>query len=178
MIWDAEVQAAVDYVARLNGVEVDPLLVHAVIEKETRHGALPITGTREPNGHYSYGPMQVEDTTAAAHGISDPTTLAIPSLGIRIGTLELARLMGMFPDDSAAVIAAYNGGPGIVAARTADGFPNQSYVDAVLGFWAQYGGQVTAAAPAALSLVLVVFAVWWIARGRRRSRAEVSRAAA
>jgi soluble lytic murein transglycosylase-like protein len=165
--WDTEVLAAVKQAAALYGVELDPAMVHGVIEQETRHGALPITGTREPNGHYSYGPMQVQDTTAAMHGIADPKTLVTPSLGIRIGTFELARLVRMYPGDSDRAIAAYNAGPGN-AHRNAQGrFPNQSYVDAVRGFWARFGPVVTQAAPVA-ALIAVAFLLWMVMGRRRR----------
>lgn len=161
--WDAEVRAAVNLTRGRYGIAVDPGLVHAVIERETRHGALPITGTLEPNGHHSYGPMQVQDTTAAMHGITDPTTLAVPSIGIRIGTFELARLMKLFPGDTARAVAAYNAGPGNAARNASTGrFVNQPYVDAVLSFWRRYAG---AAVPAAAVLVGAAV-LWWYFRRR------------
>lgn len=162
--WDPEVQAAVKQARAIYGVAPEPALVHAVIEKETIHGALPITGTREPNGHISYGPMQVQDSTATSlHGISDPTTLAVPSIGIRIGTFELARLMRLFPNDPARVVAAYNAGAGNAARNAFGRFFNQPYVDAVLGFLERFRALVTtvatAAAPAAPWLAIAAIAV-------------------
>jgi len=168
MRWDKEVVAAVHQAGRRYGVSPDPALVHALIEKETIHGALPITGTREPNGHYSYGPMQVQDTTAAMHGITDPKSLAVPSIGIRIGTFELARLLRLFPGDTARAVAAYNAGPGNARRNVAGHFPNQSYVDAVLGFWARFQRVVTAAAPAAGATILAAIVLWFLFARRRR----------
>lgn len=156
MKWDAEVSAAVTQAGVSYGVGVDPALVHAIIERETRHGALPITGTKEPNGHYSYGPMQVEDVTGAAHGISDPATMAVPSIGIRIGTFELARLMRLFPGDTARAVAAYNAGAGNANRNTSGKFFNQSYVDAVLGFWNSYRGAVAGVGIAALAVAALI----------------------
>lgn len=153
MLWDAEVRAAVNQARARYAIAVPPALVHAIIEKETRHGALPITGTHEPNGHISYGPMQVEDVTAATHGISDPTTLAIPSIGIRIGTYELARLLKLFPGDTARAVAAYNAGAGNATRNASGKFFNQSYVDEVLSFWSRFG------ATAASAVVLIGAAV-------------------
>jgi len=168
MRWDAEVRAAVNQAGILYGIRPDPALVHAIIEKETIHGALPITGTQEPRGHISYGPMQVLDSTAAMHGISDPRTLAMPSLGIRIGTFELARLLQKFAGDTARAIAAYNGGPGLAVRSKATGrFPNQSYVDAVLGFWARFKTVATSAAPAA-GLIAVAVLAFMLMRRRQR----------
>ena len=157
MKWDAEVSAAVSAARRLYGVALDPALVHAVIEKETLHGRLSITGTKEPNGHYSYGPMQVLDTTAAMHGITEPATLAVPSIGIRIGTYELARLVRLFPGDTARAVAAYNAGSGNAERSTVPGkFFNQSYVDAVLGFWQQYRGPLAVGAGILVGLAAIV----------------------
>ena len=165
--WDPEVSAAVTNAARIYGVRPDPALVHAVIEKETLHGKLKITGTREPNGRYSYGPMQVMDTTAAMHGITDPQSLVTPSIGIRIGTFELARLLKMFPGDTARAVAAYNAGPGNSQRRSDGTFINQRYVSDVLGFWSRFKAVATQAAPAAGLLVVAVLAWWFLGRRRR-----------
>lgn len=166
--WDAEVSAAVANAARLYGIRPDPALVHAVIERETLHGRLPITGTREPNGRYSYGPMQVMDTTAAMHGVpvSQAKSLANPSIGIRIGTFELARLLKMFPGDTARAVAAYNAGPGNARRNAAGLFINQAYVDAVIGFWSRFKKVATQAAPAAA--LIAAAAIIWLLVGRRR----------
>jgi len=165
MRWDAEVLAAVSQARRLYGLRPDPALVHAVIERETIHGALPITGTREPDGHYSYGPMQVKDSTATMHGVRDPRTLAVPSIGIRIGTFELARLLRLFPGDTARAVAAYNAGAGNSSRRASGRFVNQPYVDAVLSFWQRFKSIAGGAAPAAGLLALV--ALWFWSRRRR-----------
>jgi soluble lytic murein transglycosylase-like protein len=167
MRWDKEVSAAVNQTRNLYGVSLDPALVHAVIEKETLHGALPITGTREPGGHYSYGPMQVKDSTAAQHGISDPKTLATPSIGIRIGSFELARLVKLFPGDTDRAIAAYNAGPGNARRNAQGNFINQPYVNAVLGFWARFKSVAVAAAPVAGVIALAALAWWMLSRRRR-----------
>ncbi len=167
MKWDAEVVAAVNQARRVYGTAPDTALVHAVIERETRHGGVSIAGTREPDGHYSYGPMQVKDTTGAMHGITDPKTLATPSIGIRIGTFELTRLLKLFPGDTARAISAYNAGPGN-ARRSATGrFPNQPYVDAVLGFWARFKQIATASAPVVGALAIAAL-IWWFLSRRRR----------
>lgn len=166
MLWDAEVRAAVNQAQARYAVTVPPALVHAVIEKETRHGALPITGTLEPNGHKSYGPMQVQDVTAAAHGISDPTTLAIPSIGIRIGTYELARLLNLFPGDTPRAVAAYNAGAGNASRNAAGKFFNQSYVNDVLSFWSRYSGP----AASGVTLLLGAAVVVGLALSMRRNR--------
>lgn len=166
MRWDAEVSAAVNQARTFYGITVEPSLVHAVIERESAHRDTSPAGTLEPNGHRSYGPMQVQDSTAQAHGISDPKTLTTPSLGIRIGTFELAKLLRQFPDDSARAIAAYNAGPGNSARNPTTGrFVNQAYVDAVLGFWNRYKTGVLVAAPLAALVALGLW--WWLSSGRR-----------
>jgi soluble lytic murein transglycosylase-like protein len=169
--WDPEVAAALVAARRLYARTPDPALVHAVIQKETLHGLLPITGTREPNGHYSYGPMQVEDTTAAMHGIQDPSTLAIPSVGIRVGTFELSRLLTLFGGDVARAVSGYNAGAANAKTNATTGFyPNQSYVDAVLGFWRQYGPAIAGGAGVGLVLALAA-GVYLLAARQRRAAA-------
>ena len=165
MRWEKEVSAAVTQARRRYGLSPDPALVHAVIERESLHGALPITGTREPDGHYSYGPMQVKDSTAAMHGISEPQSLAIPSLGIRIGTFELTRLLRLFAGDTARAVAAYNAGAGNARRNASGRFFNQPYVDAVLGFWSRFKSVAVSSAPAAGLIALALF--WWWSRRRR-----------
>jgi len=165
--YDAEVAAAVTQARRFYAVAPDATLVHALIQKETSHGPYSIKGTLEPNGLRSYGPMQVLSTTAAMHGIADPDTLNIPSVGIRIGTFELARLLTKFPGDSARAVAAYNAGAGNSTRNPSTGkFFNQDYVDKVLGFWNQYRGVVTQAAPAAALVALGLMLVFVLARRR------------
>jgi len=168
MRWDNEVTAAVNQARRLYGISPEPALVHALIERESAHRDTSASGTREPNGHYSFGPMQVQDTTAAMHGITEPGTLATPSIGIRIGTFELARLLKLFPGDTARAIAAYNAGTGNARRNPAGHFPNQPYVDAVLSFWARFRRVVTAAAPAAGATILAAIVLWFLFVRRRR----------
>jgi soluble lytic murein transglycosylase-like protein len=168
VLYDREVGAAVTQAARNYGVSLEPALVHAVIQRETSHGPYSPRGTLEPNGHRSWGPMQVQDSTAAMHGVSDPTTLLVPSIGIRIGTFELARLVKAFPGDTARAIAAYNAGAGNAKRSAAGTFVNQSYVDAVLGFWQKYRGVVTASASAA-GLVALGLLAWFLLSRRRHA---------
>lgn len=170
MKWDAEVSAAVAQAAHNYGVAVDPALVHAVIEKETHHGALPITGTVEPGRHVSYGPMQVKDTTALMHGITDPSTLATPSIGIRIGTFELARLLRLFSGDTPRAVSGYNAGAGNATRNATGKFPNQTYVDDVLGYWRSYGPAI--AGVAVLLVALAIGALIYLHRTSRRRLAD------
>ena len=165
--WDREVSAAVNQAKARYGVPIDSALVHAVIERESAHRDTSSAGTLEPNGRRSYGPMQVMDTTGQMHGISDPSTMVLPSVGIRIGTYELARLLKLFPGDTPRAVAAYNAGAGNAARNAAGRFVNQPYVDAVLSFWRRYLQPVaTAAAPVAA--VLAVVAIAFLMSRRRR----------
>lgn len=170
MLYDAEVNAAVVQAGNLYAVAPDSALVQAIIEKETRHRPYSTQGTLEPNGHRSYGPMQVEDITAARHGIADPSTLNVASIGIRIGTFELARLLSAYPGDAERAVAAYNAGQGNAYRDDVSGdFPNQSYVDEVMGFWDQYRVPITVAASAVLPLVLGgILLLFLLPRRRRR----------
>ena len=163
MKYDAEVRSAI---ARVNPA-IDPALVHAIIQKESSHGAKLVTP--ESRGRFSYGPMMVLDSTARGDfGVSDPSSLARdPAAGIYYGTRYLNNKLRQYPGDTASAVAAYNSG---TAYRAAGGkFVNQAYVDKVLGFWRQYRG----AAPAAGAGVLLALLAggYLLLRSRRRARA-------
>lgn len=173
MVWDSEVGKAVAHWGPVYGLSIDPALVHGIIERETAHGAAPgyIRGggvVAEPGGHHSYGPMQVyDDTVHAMNSTLDPTALAqSPALGIWYGVHYLGHLLQQFKGDTAAAIAAYNAGPGNAKRNAAGKFPNQGYVDAVLGFWNQYRGAVAVGLPVIALAAAVVFMVM---RPRRRA---------
>lgn len=169
MKWDAEVGAAVARWAPYYGVALDSALVHAVIEKETLHGAVPLVA-REPDGDYSYGPMQVKGATArTVLGVSDPSTLEDPATGILYGTKYLASLIRRFGGDYNAAISAYNAGPGNAHRDSSGNFPNQSYLVAVLNYWNRYKRLLVAAAPAAGAAIVAAVALVWILARRRRA---------
>lgn len=156
--WDTEAKAAAAHWGPYYGTHVDPALVHAVIERESRHGADPryiaFRGiVPEPGGRRSAGPMMVlEDTLRRYNATLQLEALALsPAVGIWYGTRELARLLSVFPGDTARALAAYNAGQGN-ASRNAQGkFYNQAYVDAVLGFWRGYRGAVISLVPVLLA---------------------------
>jgi soluble lytic murein transglycosylase-like protein len=166
MRWDAEVQAAVKRWAPVYGVTIDPALVHAIIQKESSHGTLLVTA--EPGNRFSYGPMMVLDSTAKGMGVLMPSSLTNPALGISYGVRYLGGLLKRFPGDVARAVAGYNAGPGnAVRSSTTGKFPNQSYVDKVLGYWNSYKRQVTAAAPVAALVLAGAALLWFAARPRR-----------
>jgi soluble lytic murein transglycosylase-like protein len=177
--WDAEVEKAVAHWGPVYGISVDPALVHAVIERESGHGMAPnyiLHGgvVPEPGGHYSAGPMQVyDDTLKRMNATLDLSALAqSPAVGIWYGTHELARLLALFPGDTTRAIAAYNAGSGN-ANRNAQGrFPNQSYVDAVVGFWNKYRGAIGTAAASIVPALVLALGIWFLwSRSRRRATA-------
>lgn len=152
MKYDAEIASAIAHWAPALGVSISPALVHAIIQRESSHGAQLVTA--EPGGRFSYGPMMVLDTTARAYGVADPASLKDPARGIYYGVRNLAELLRQFRGDVPAAVSAYNTGPSR-AKRNAQGkFPNQAYVDAVLGFWKRYGGAVAAGGGVLVLLVL------------------------
>jgi len=120
------------------GVTIDPALVRAIIQKESSGGR--VDTSVEPGGHRSYGPMMVLDTTAAGMGVTDPARLKEPGLGIWYGVRYFAEQLRRFGGEVQRAVAAYNGGPGIVAGRTAGSFPNQTYVNDVLRFYRSFRG--------------------------------------
>lgn len=169
MKYVAEVNRAVAQWGPRYGVSLDPALVHAVIERETRHGAAGLVGN-EPDGDRSWGPMQVKGATArTVLGVADPSTLKDAATGIWHGTRYLASLLARFKGDVARAVAGYNAGPGNAVRRPDGTFRNQAYVAAVLGHWNTYRRVLGTAAPAAGLLVLVaVGAYLWTRRRRGR----------
>lgn len=158
MKYDAEVKAAI---AQVNPA-IDPALVHAIIQKESSHGA--VLSTAESGGRYSYGPMMVLDSTAAGFGVSDPTALERdPAVGIFYGVLYLNDRINLYGPDWSEVISAYNAGSPL--SDGSGGYRNQDYVNKVTALWQQY----RALAPAGGSaLILAALAGLWVYLRRRR----------
>ena len=163
MKYDAEVAAAIAHWGPALGVTVDPALVQAIIQRETSHGATMVTA--ESQGRFSYGPMMVLDTTAKAYGVADPATLKTPALGIYYGVRNLAELLRQFKGDTAAAVSAYNTGPSRAVRNAAGKFPNQAYVDGVLGFWKLYKGAVVGGSS---MIVLALVGLFLLLRSRIR----------
>jgi soluble lytic murein transglycosylase-like protein len=172
MVWQDEVEKAASHWGPYYGVAIDPALVHAIIERESGHGqAANYVKYRgvvpESGGHFSFGPMQVYDDTVRTVlklGFPGADLASHPNLGIWYGTKYFAMLVKQFAGDTARAVAAYNAGPGNSSRNAAGKFVNQSYVDAVLGFWKRYKGAVASLVPA---LVLAAFVFWFLAARRR-----------
>lgn len=146
MVWDAEVRGAAAHWGPLYGVQIDPALVHAILQRESAHGTAPNYVRNhgivpEPGGHVSYGPMQVyDDTVTSVLKLPFPgrDLASHPELGIWYGTKYLATLLKRFAGDVDRAVAAYNAGPGNAVRSAAGTFPNQPYVNAVRAFAADY----------------------------------------
>lgn len=173
MTWDAEVLNAARHWGAFYGIVIDPALVHGIIERESGHGRAPNYVRNngivpEPNGHHSFGPMQVYDDTVRTvlHLPFPGSDLAShPALGIWYGVKVLASLLKKYRGDVASAIASYNAGS---PRRTAQGrFINQPYVDAVTGFWNRYKGAVVVSIVPVLMLAGIVL----LLRARRRRAA-------
>lgn len=166
MRWDAEVRAAIAHWAPHYGVTIDPALVHAVIERESLHGRLPLIAL-EPDGDHSYGPMMVKSSTAREMGVSDPASLKDPARGILYGVQYLGAQLKAFAPDTARAVSAYNAGPGGSKRLPSGQFRNNAYVVAVLGFFNRFKRAARAAAPMALPLIAFALFLWWRSRRRR-----------
>ena len=156
------IRNAVKHWSQVYGVAIDPALVRAVIQQESSGGVA--TSSAEPGGHRSYGPMMVLDTTARALGVADPARLKEPGLGIWYGVRILGDELRRFAGSVDRALAAYNGGPGIVAGKAPGSFPNQTYVDRVMGYYRQFRG--TALPALGLAALVVLF---FLAARRRRA---------
>lgn len=123
-------------VAGRHGVE--PQLVKAVIAAESSFR--PKAYRAEPHiGDASYGLMQTLYRTAKDMGYQGPPEgLYDPGTSIEFGTRYLAKQLRRYNGKIPYAVAAYNSGTAYVAP---DGrFRNQTYVDRVLRFYAQFGG--------------------------------------
>lgn len=161
MLYDSEVKAAIAKWASYYGVRIDSALVHAIIQRESSHGAQLVV--LEPDGDHSYGPMMVKASTASSQlGVENPASLKDPALGIWYGVKYLAWQLKRYGGKVESAIAAYNAG----SAHLSGGrYTNQPYVDAVLRWWTVYRGAVTVGVPALAIAALVFFLA------RRRARA-------
>ena len=145
-----------------NGVTIDPALVLAIIQAESSGGR--VLETPESGGRRSYGPMMVLDSTARDMGVTDPAQLRDPGLGIWYGVRYLAGLLKQFRGDVARAVSAYNTGPGRAVRSPSGTFPNQTYVDRVLGYMKTFRG---AAIP--IGALVALGAVAFVLSRRRRA---------
>lgn len=158
MRYEREVDRAVAHWGPVYGVEIDPALIHAIIQKESSHGAALVSS--ESRGRKSYGPMMVLDSTARELGASNPAALSNPALGIWYGVKYFARLLRQHRGNVVRAVHAYNGwGSDPVSDR-----PN-AYVSAVLGFWRAYRTHAGVSVPA--TVILVIGAIYLATRRRR-----------
>ena len=116
-LWGDErrrVEAAIVHEAHRNGL--DPLLVAAVIQVESRFDPFAVSGVG------ACGLMQLMPPTArwllekdadAANDKLRPAHLFNPVLNIELGTMYLAQLMDRFGGDLNQALIAYNAGPGV-----------------------------------------------------------------
>ena len=152
-------------------VPVDAGLVRAIIRVESSDN--PNAIANEPNGHKSYGLMQLLDTTAAGLGFTgDPRGLLVPDVNISLGVRYLAQLVQRYGDQgTAAVVSAYNGGRPL---HSGDGFVNQVYVARVLAAFSQFGSRVVKAVEASpgggLPFLLAAALLLVYLTSRRRGR--------
>lgn len=85
--------------------DVPEALIHAVIRAESNYDPAAVS----PQG--AVGLMQLMPATARELGLNDARD---PAANIRAGTQYLKRLLGMFGNDVALALAAYNAGPAAV----------------------------------------------------------------
>ena len=118
-IWGEErrhVMAAIVREARRNGL--DPLMVAAVIQVESRFDPFAVSGVG------ACGLMQLMPATAQwllpkdRDGQLRPAHLFNPVLNITLGSAYLAQLLSRFDGDMSRALIAYNAGPGVARSLT------------------------------------------------------------
>jgi len=91
--------------------------------------------------HYcSFGLMQIMYGMARHYGmIGSPFKLYDPDIGIKYGCKHLAWLWKRYKGDLLDVISAYNQGN---TRKDGPYYVNQDYVDVIINFYREYGGQI------------------------------------
>lgn len=120
---------ATEIAAAARESDLDPALVHAVIQVESAYQAAAVS----PKG--ALGLMQVLPETARRFGVDNPRD---PAANLRAGTRYLRALLDRFDQRTDLALAAYNAGEGAVLrhAGTIPPYPEtRRYVPAVLGHW-------------------------------------------
>jgi len=123
--YHGEVKAAADR------FRLDPALIHAVIEAESRYNPKAVSGKG------AVGLMQVMPDTGRRYGVR-AQELRVPERNIATGAQYLADLLRLFQGDVELALAGYNAGEHAVA-RYGDEIPpyaeTKAYVPRVVGFW-------------------------------------------
>ena len=127
--YHAEVRAAADRFM------LDPALIHAVIEAESKYNPNAVSGKG------AIGLMQVMPETGRRYGVR-AEQLRVPARNIATGAQHLADLLQLFEGDVELALAGYNAGEHAVA-HYGDAIPpyaeTKAYVPRVVGFWKALG---------------------------------------
>jgi soluble lytic murein transglycosylase-like protein len=116
---------------------VDPALIHAVIEAESKYNPNAVSGKG------AIGLMQVMPETGRRYG-ARASDLRVPERNIAIGAQYLADLLRLFEGNVELALAGYNAGEHAVA-RYGQAIPpyaeTKAYVPRVVGLWKTLGGR-------------------------------------
>jgi len=116
---------------------LDPALIHAVIEAESKYNPNAVSGKG------AIGLMQVMPETGRRYG-ARPSELRVPERNIAIGAQYLADLLRLFEGNVELALAGYNAGEHAVA-RYGQAIPpyaeTRAYVPRVVGLWKTLGGR-------------------------------------
>jgi len=127
--------------------DIDPLLLHAMADVESRHDP----GARSPAG--ALGVLQVLPGTARRFGVVGPDSVLLDAdVNLAAGAAYLKALQARYGNDLVLVLAAYNAGEGAVD-RHGRGVPpyaeTRRYVERVLAVYRTLQAALGAAAPEA-----------------------------
>jgi soluble lytic murein transglycosylase-like protein len=127
--------------------DIDPLLLHAIADVESRH---------DPGAHSragALGVLQVLPGTARRFGVAGPdSALLDPDINLAAGAAYLKALQARYDNDLVLVLAAYNAGEGAVDRHGRSVPPyaeTRHYVDRVLAVYRTLQAALGAAAPEA-----------------------------
>jgi len=138
---------APNILAVAHAYDIDPLLLHAMADVESRHDP----GARSPAG--ALGVLQVMPGTARRFGVAGPDSALLDAdVNLAAGAAYLKALQARYGDDLVLVLAAYNAGEGAVERHGRSVPPyaeTRRYVERVLAVYRTLRAALGAAAPEA-----------------------------
>jgi len=127
----SQIQALITQYANQYGV--NPALALAIAQQESSFNPAAVSAPNK-NGSVDYGLMQINSSNLASLGLT-PATALDPDANVQAAMKLLAGYTSQYGGDPSLIAAAYNEGPGNVAA----GLPDTAYVNSILSNMTLFG---------------------------------------